>query len=125
MTRFLLVDDSSVMRHFVARALRMTGLEISIDEAENGMIAIEKAYKIKPHIIITDLSMPEMSGQELVALVHAAPELRGTRVLVLSADRSDGRFDEMVRAGAVAYLTKPASPEKLKNSVMQMLTEGT
>ena len=121
MTRVLLVDDSSAMRHFVARALRMTGLDIAIDEAENGLVAIEKAYRIRPDIIITDLCMPEMSGQELVARVHASPELNATRVLVLSADRSDERLDEMVRAGAAAYLTKPATPEILKNSLITML----
>jgi two-component system chemotaxis response regulator CheY len=109
------------MRHYVARALKMTGMNLAIHEAENGRVAMEKAFQILPDVIITDLNMPEMSGQELVARVHAAAELSATRVLVLSADRSDGRVGEMTRAGADDYLTKPVTPEALKNSLMRIL----
>jgi len=121
MKRVLVVDDSPVMRHYVARALKMTGMNLAIHEAENGRVAMEKAFQILPYVIITDLNMPEMSGQELVARVHAAAELSATRVLVLSADRSDGRVGEMTRAGADDYLTKPVTPEALKNSLMRIL----
>jgi two-component system chemotaxis response regulator CheY len=121
MKRVLVVDDSPVMRHYVARALKMTGMNLAIHEAENGRVAMEKAFQILPDVIITDLNMPEMSGQELVARVHAAAELSATRVLVLSADRSDGRVGEMTRAGADDYLTKPVTPEALKNSLMRIL----
>jgi CheY-like chemotaxis protein len=99
----------------------MTGLDLTIEEAENGRVAMQKARETRPDVIITDLNMPEMSGQELVAWVHAAAELSATRVLVLSADRSDGRLDELAQAGAAAYLTKPVSPEKLKNSLVALL----
>ena len=121
MKRVLVVDDSPVMRHYVARALKMTGMNLAIHEAENGRVAMEKAFQILPDVIITDLNMPEMSGQELVARVHAAAELSATRVLVLSADRSDGRVGEMTREGADDYLTKPVTPEALKNSLMRIL----
>ncbi len=121
MTRVLLVDDSPVMRHYVARALRMTGMDITIHEAENGLVAMKKAFESLPDVIITDLNMPEMSGQELVSRVHAAAELSATRVLVLTADRTDSRRGEMQQAGADAYLTKPVTPEILKNSLIGML----
>ena len=112
MIRVLLVDDSPVMRLYVSRALKMIGLEITVYEAENGRDAIGQALRIQPDIIITDLNMPEMSGEELVRRVHANRQLRGTRVLVLSADRSAGRSDELMEAGATAYLTKPVTPRR-------------
>jgi len=68
--------------------------------------------------------MPEMSGEELLQRVHANPQLRGTRVLVLSADRSAGRSDELMDAGATAYLTKPVSPETLKDQLLQLLEKA-
>jgi two-component system chemotaxis response regulator CheY len=117
----LLVDDSPVMRMFIVRTLRMTGMNLAIHEAENGLDAMAKAFSVHPDVIITDLNMPGMSGEELVTRVSAAPELRGTRVVVLSADRSVAREEDMRRAGAAAYLTKPVSPERLKKSLLAVM----
>jgi len=108
--QILLVDDSPVMRRYVARALEMTGMDITIHEAKNGREAIGIAFRVRPDLIITDLNMPEMSG-----------ELRGTPVLVLSADRSLNRPRELLHAGAIAYLTKPVTPEVLKRSLTAIL----
>ncbi|HZL57371.1 MAG TPA: response regulator [Bryobacteraceae bacterium] len=92
----------------------MTGMDVTIHEAENGREAIGLALRIRPDLIITDLNMPEMNGEELVARVRQTTELKGTPVLVLSADRSPARREQLKRAGAVAYLTKPVTPEVLK-----------
>jgi two-component system chemotaxis response regulator CheY len=119
--QILLVDDSPVMRMFITRTLRMTGIDLAIDEAENGAVAMEKAFSLRPDVIITDLNMPGMSGEELVMRVSAARELSGTQVLVLSADRSLAREEDMRRAGAAAYLTKPVTPERLKQSLIAVM----
>lgn len=119
--QILVVDDSPVMRRYVSRTLGMTGMDITVHEAENGLEAIGKAFAVKPDLIITDLNMPEMSGKELIQRIYAAKELRGTPILVLSADRSADRPEELLRAGAVAYLTKPVTPEELKRSVTAIL----
>jgi CheY-like chemotaxis protein len=96
-------------------------MELSIHEAENGAAAMETAYEVHPDIVITDLNMPGMSGQELVARIGASSELGDTRVVVLSADRSSGRARELLEAGAAAYLTKPVTPERLRTSLMAIL----
>ena len=117
----LLVDDSKLMRHYVARTLRMTGIDVVIHEAENGRDAIGKAFEVRPDLIVTDLNMPEMSGLELVAKVHGIPELCRTPMLVLTADRSAGRAEEALGAGAVDYLTKPVTPEVLRRHLLLIL----
>src|SRR5579884_1011379 len=96
----LLVDDSKLTRHYVARTLEMTGIDVVIHEAGNGRDAIGKAVEIRPDLIVTDLNMPEMNGLELVSRIHAIPELSGTPMLVLTADRSAGRAEEAIGAGA-------------------------
>src|SRR5437899_3217553 len=111
MMHVLVVDDSPLMRRYVARTLEMTGMELTIHEAENGKEALRRAAEIRPGVIITDLNMPEMGGQELVAQVRSCPELQRTAVLVLSADRSTARPEQLASAGALAYLTKPVTPE--------------
>jgi two-component system chemotaxis response regulator CheY len=99
----------------------MTGMDLAIDEAEDGSIAMEKAFAFRPDVIITDLNMPGMSGQELVERIAASAELRATRVVVLSADRFGGRAEDLLKAGAAAYLTKPVTPERLRNSLITIL----
>ncbi len=118
MTRVLVVDDSPVMRRYVARSLGMTGMDVHIYEAGNGREATVVAASIRPHLVITDLNMPEMSGSELVSWLHADPCLKDTPVLVLSADQGKSRPRELIGAGAVAYLTKPATPEVLRRSLV-------
>jgi two-component system chemotaxis response regulator CheY len=121
MVQILLVDDSELMRRYVARTLEMMGIEFGIREASNGREAIDKARDIRPDVIITDLNMPEMNGEELVARVAGDPELGGIPILVLSADHSAGSVKRLIHGGAVAYLTKPVTPEDLKIRLLQMM----
>jgi CheY-like chemotaxis protein len=117
----LIVDDSPVMRSYLARTLRMIGLEVEIQEAGNGRDAIEKALRWRPDLIITDLNMPEMSGDELVIRIAADPVLGKTPVVVVSSDRSAGRPKELMHDGAVAYMTKPVLPEALKHQLLRIM----
>lgn len=121
MIHVLIVDDSSVMRHYIARTLRMTGIDIEIHEAENGREAMCKAVEVRPDLIITDLNMPEMSGEELVLKIHESPELKETPVIVMSAVRYPAKSEELIQAGAMAYMTKPVSPESLCRRFLSIL----
>jgi two-component system chemotaxis response regulator CheY len=119
----LIVDDSPVMRRYIARTLGMTGIGLRIHEAANGLEAMKTAVEILPDLIITDLNMPGMTGEELVARVAADPCLGRTPILVLSSDRSAARPGELLHAGAVAYLTKPVSPEALRHQLMHIMAQ--
>ena len=117
----LLVDDSQVMRRYIARTLQMTGLDATIHEAGNGREAMIKAVEVRPDLVITDLNMPEMTGTELLAEMSASPDLCGIPVLVVSADRTAARPDELLRAGAAGYLTKPITPQSLRHRLLSIL----
>jgi two-component system chemotaxis response regulator CheY len=117
----LIVDDSPVMRRYLARTLGMMGLEVEIHEAGNGRDAIEKALCCRPDLIITDLNMPEMSGDELVTRIAADPVLGKTPIVIVSSDQSAGRPEELLQEGAVAYMTKPVSPEALKGQLLRIM----
>lgn len=121
MIQILLVDDSQLMRRYVARTLEMTGIPLRIHEAADGSAAMDKARAVQPDLIITDLNMPGMSGDELTALIANDPRLHGTPVLVLSADHSANRPEELLHVGAVAYLTKPVAPETLRDRLLQIV----
>ena len=114
----LVVDDSPVMRHYISRTLHMTGLEVEVHEAENGRDALDKVFTLRPDLVITDLNMPEMSGQELIARMQGSQEMKSTPVIVMSALRSPGISDELMHAGVVAFMTKPVSPEALRRRLL-------
>lgn len=119
--QILVVDDSPVMRRFLVRTLAMTGLEMSVREAGNGVAAMNAALELPPDLILTDLNMPEMSGEELVARIREHPLLNATPVIVLSADRSVDRRSELIHAGATAYITKPVCPESLRSRLLAVM----
>lgn len=119
--QILLVDDSPLMRRYVARTLEMTGVPLAIHEAGDGREAIEKARAVVPDLIVTDLNMPNMSGDELISAIMHDSKLQGTPILILSADRSTGRSQELIHEGAVAYLTKPVAPEILRDHLLEIM----
>src|SRR5215831_4350553 len=103
-TRVLIVDDKADIRSIVATRLRIEpGFEV-VGEAANGAEAIARVGELKPALMILDLQMPVMSGEEVIPIVRSlAPRLR---ILVFSAYaggyqrlRSSGRPDSEVRKG--------------------------
>jgi CheY-like chemotaxis protein len=120
--RVLVVDDSPAMRHYVARTLEMTGIGMSIDHAANGMEAMEKARIEPPSLIITDLNMPGMTGDELIEQAYADERLRHVPFLVVTADASAHLGDRLASpARRFERLTKPVSPGVLRSSLLSLL----
>ena len=100
--RVLIVDDDQDMRDTVAAALETEGYAVRC--AENGAQALALLRGYLPEAIVLDLSMPVMSGWELLEVVHERCDLRGVPVLVLSA---------MVAPAGVEHLNKPVSLDEL------------
>lgn len=122
--RILVVDDSPAMRHYVSRTLEMTGIGMSIDQAANGMEAMEKARMEPPSLIITDLNMPGMTGDELIEQASADERLRHVPFLVVTAD-ANAQLGEKIASPARRFecLTKPISPGVLRSSLLNLLEQ--
>jgi CheY-like chemotaxis protein len=100
----LVVDDSMLIRHSVCRFLEERGL--IVESATNGEEALAVLNNFVPDIIITDLSMPRMSGKELVAQVRKMAIFADTPILVLAARRSAEELVSEVPMGAAAIIFK-------------------
>ncbi len=113
--RILLVDDQSLFRE----ALRtLLGLQPDLDivaEAENGERAVALAKVHRPDVILMDLRMPVLGGVEATRRLTAA--VPASRVVVLTTFDEDEEVYEALRAGAVGYLLKACSADKLFESV--------
>jgi two-component system, chemotaxis family, chemotaxis protein CheY len=116
--KVLIVDDSSVMRKIVERALRQAGLELGeVVEASNGVEALAEAQKGSLDIILSDINMPVMDGLELLKSLPAVEAAKGVPVVMITTEGSEARVVEALSAGAKAYLRKPFTPEQVKERV--------
>lgn len=118
-TRILIVDDASLVRAYYRDALRR-GLH-DIDEALNGLEALEKLLFAPADLVILDINMPKMDGMTFLrALRRQSPPLAATPVLVTSTQASPHDAALAREAGANFYLTKPVTQETLLTYVALM-----
>lgn len=118
MTRILIVDDSLVERVLV-EGLLVRNPNYQIDLAENGYEAMEKIAAHPPHLIITDLLMPEMDGLELLREVRQRqPDIP---VVLMTAYGDESTAAEALEAGAASYVPKARQAECLVATVERVL----
>ncbi len=108
--RVMVVDDHPLVRSAVARAITADDMVV-VAEAATAEEALAVAPRVAPDILLLDISMPGMSGLELVR--ELAPRLRTTKILMLTVSSADRDVAEAMRSGASGYLTKDLSPEAL------------
>jgi two-component system, chemotaxis family, chemotaxis protein CheY len=118
----LIVDDSPAMRAFVKRVLDLSGFDMSVcHEAGHGKEALELLGREWVDVILTDINMPVMNGEEFVQNLAAAESLRSIPVIVVSTDRTDDRVRQMISLGAKGYVKKPFQPEELREEMEKVL----
>ena len=116
--RILLADDHKLLREALANFLQgRKGLTI-VGQAINGREAVELAAKLKPHVILMDVTMPELNGFE--ATKQIARNFPDIRIIGLSMHNDDDTRQKMINAGACASLSKTESPDALIGTIVQM-----
>jgi DNA-binding NtrC family response regulator len=117
--RVLVVDDDRVVRGLIAEILRRAGYDVAaVGDADE---ALRIAADATIELVITDMTMPGMSGLDLVTAVHAGrPRLP---VLIVTGSGADDRVAEALANGAAGVLAKPFSQAELRRSVADALSE--
>ncbi|HET9212970.1 MAG TPA: response regulator transcription factor [Thermoanaerobaculia bacterium] len=106
--KIVIADDHALFRDSLRSLLEAHGLEV-LGEAKNGREAVELARKLKPEVILMDLSMPEMDGLAATKLISAdQPEVK---VVILTASDEDSKLFEAIKSGAQGYLLKNLESE--------------
>ena len=120
----LIVDDSPVMRSFIRRVMTLSGFEVrECFEASNGEEALTQLGAHRVDVILTDINMPTMNGEELLRRLGADGVLKSVPALVISTDATRDRILRMIALGAEGYMTKPFSPESLREELERVLGE--
>jgi DNA-binding response OmpR family regulator len=115
----LVADDDDDILLLVTTRLRRDGFEVV--QASSGDEALRLARERRPHIAVLDIGMPGLDGLEVLEEIRADDELRGMRVLLLTAKAQESDVRRGFETGADAYVKKPFSPAELSTRVRELL----
>jgi two-component system, chemotaxis family, chemotaxis protein CheY len=114
--RVLVVDDSSLVRLYYRNVLEQAGFEV--EQAINGIEAMEKVLAQAFDLLIVDVNMPRMDGLSFLrTLRRSAPEVATLPALVISTECEPQDIEDARAAGANFYLVKPVSDADLRRHV--------
>jgi two-component system chemotaxis response regulator CheY len=122
-TKFLVVDDFSTMRRIVRNLLKELGFT-NVQEAEDGVDALNKLRADKFDFVVSDWNMPNMTGIELLRAIRTDASLKHLPVLMVTAEAKKENIIQAAQAGASGYVVKPFTAatldEKLKKIFLTM-----
>jgi DNA-binding NarL/FixJ family response regulator len=110
----VVVDDHAFFRRALSTSLQRLGFAVCA-QIELGAHALPATLQHRPHVVLMDQRLPDISGPDATRRILAEAPL--TRVLAISASRGEQDLYEAVRAGSVGYIVKTASPEQIAHAV--------
>lgn len=113
--RILLADDHDILRDGLRALLEMAGDMAVVGEARTGREAAEEAERLRPDVVLMDISMPELDGVEACRRIRA--QVAEARVLFLTMHESEEYFFRALRAGAAGYVIKRTAAADLLAAV--------
>jgi DNA-binding NarL/FixJ family response regulator len=119
-TRILLVDDHAVVRFGIAQLINRQADMVVCGEEEDASNALSAITKLKPDLVIADISLKDSSGLELMRNIKA--QYTGLPVLVVSAHDESVYAEVAFRAGALGYLMKQEALEKIIAAIRRVLS---
>ena len=116
----LIVDDSAVMRAMIARVLRVSGVPLGeILQAANGEEGLRAVRDNWVDLVMLDVNMPVMNGEDMLRRLRAEPETTALPVIVVSTESSETRVHALEELG-VAFVHKPFPPEVLRDTILRI-----
>ncbi|HYG34625.1 MAG TPA: ATP-binding protein, partial [Clostridia bacterium] len=116
----LVVEDNPDMNIYIAEAL---GREYRVASAGNGREGLAKAFELRPDLILSDIMMPEMSGDQLVRELRRNYEFDTTPIVLLTAKTDDHLRDTLLKDAVQDYLYKPFSAPEVLARVTRLIAE--
>jgi CheY-like chemotaxis protein len=115
----LVVDDVAHGREIFAEYLEFRGFRVAT--AEDGLEAMEKAFDLRPDVILMDLSLPGIDGWEATRRLKQDERTRSIPIIALTAHALASAHDRAMEVGCDAVVTKPCIPKDLEAEVRRQL----
>jgi two-component system chemotaxis response regulator CheY len=118
----LIVDDSPILRMAIRKVVRLAGIEDDrIHEAGNGKEGLEVLETVWIDLVLLDLNMPVMDGEQFATELRKNPDLTDVAVVVVSTEGNRDRLQRMRNLGVAEVLRKPFEPEDLHRLIAKLL----
>lgn len=124
--RFLVVDDSKVVRELIRTTMGQIGYK-QVDEAVNGKLGLEKIRAAqkegRPYaLVFCDINMPEMDGLTLLENLRGDPETKNLPVLMVTTEGEKQTVIRAVMAGVSGYMVKPFGVDDVKKKILEVFS---
>jgi two-component system, cell cycle response regulator DivK len=116
--KILVVEDNADTLELMSALLQMEGY--TVVTAENGQEGIDMATSEQPHLIITDINMPLLSGTDMIRMLRENSEFEGTPIIAVTAYGKDGA-ERARQAGANEVMTKPVEYDLFRDYIRSLL----
>lgn len=120
MKKILVVDDSQTMRRMIISSLRDLD-PVQFEQAESGLVAIEKMALFRFDLVILDLNMPDMHGMEVLQFIRRHEMYRDIPVAILTTKGDDATRSLALDAGATFFISKPYDPVIFARDIRKLL----
>ncbi len=118
----VLAEDDVDIRDLVQIVLE--GLDLTVTAVGNGAEALAECRRLKPKLLLLDITMPIMNGLEVCREVRADPDLKDLPVILMTARAQASDVQAGMEAGADTYIIKPFGPIELREHVENILDNG-
>jgi CheY-like chemotaxis protein len=118
MNKILIIEDELETREMFLEALKEEGFETI--GAENGRVGIQKIQQYLPDLIICDVTMPELNGNQVLATLRQNSVTATIPFIFLTAKADESQRHQAIQLGANDYLTKPCTIEKLLEAIAKL-----
>ena len=122
MSKILLIENESFLRKLYCEFLSMSKYEMQT--ADNGKSGFERLSSFEPDLIILDIIMPVMDGQEFLKIIKEDLKYKNIPVLLLTGITDTEKIEECLKLGAVDYVEKTTHPVDLLNKIENILDES-
>lgn len=119
MAKILLVEDNEMNRDMLSRRLSKKGYEIIV--ATDGKQGVDTALRVRPDLILMDMSLPEIDGWEATRQLKAQTDMRAIPIIALTAHAMSGDKEKALKAGCDDYDTKPVDLARLVEKIEALL----
>ncbi len=121
--RVLVVDDFPTMRRILKNVLRQIDVKDTL-EAQNGKEALDLLKKEEVDLILSDWLMPEMTGMDLLRACKDDPRISRIPFIMVTAEAQKAAVMDAIKAGVDNYITKPFTPERLKEAINKVIAKN-
>lgn len=119
MKKILLIEDNKLFRSVICQVLITKPYQVIT--AENGQVGLRLAAELEPDLIISDMYMPYLNGDEVLKQLRASLKTANIPFILLTSENDSSKLSYVLRLGANDYLVKPFNPKTLLKAIARQI----